>query len=159
MQWRSQPINIGVAKELAEMEIASLVHSRLCLFSLNSKVISQLSCSGWCGESHTLPYPGYATAACDYLLLSLGLRFNISGDTQSLERRIIFENENSQFSREITANINVQSCTTINAYVQVCILYNNYSLIHAYHVLLCVCIILSLFRTLSLTSLILLSLK
>ena len=55
-----------------------------------------------------------------HVLLSLGLRFNVSGDTQSLERRIIFENGNSQFSREINANINVQSCTTIRAYVQVC---------------------------------------
>ena len=44
---------------------SSSVHSRLCLFSiisLYSKVIiSQLNFSGWCGKSHTLPHPGYAT--------------------------------------------------------------------------------------------------
>ena len=55
-------MNTGVAEEfckLAEMEIAGLyTHSHACsaLFILTLRLLSSLSCSGWCGETHTLPY-------------------------------------------------------------------------------------------------------
>ena len=57
---------------------------------------------------------------CVIIYRHIGLRFNVSGDTENLERRIIFENGNSEFSREITAHIDTQSCAIIVAYVRVC---------------------------------------
>ena len=57
-------MNISVAEEfckLAEIEIVGLVHSeysRLHNFS-QTNVIEELSCSGWCGESRTLPYHNF----------------------------------------------------------------------------------------------------
>ena len=47
-----------------------LVQSRLSIIFISSK-------EGWCGESHTLPYPGYATVYVSTILLSL-LAFNVS---------------------------------------------------------------------------------
>ena len=74
----------------------------------------------------------------------VGLRFNVSGDTLSLERRIFFEDGNSEFSREITANIDGQSCTTIKAYVQVCIDLHIYRYTHnSIIVTLSLCVIIT----------------
>ena len=53
-------MNIGVAKvaisSRGKTEKVVLVQPRLngIIFMISSK-------EGWCGESHTLPYPGYAT--------------------------------------------------------------------------------------------------
>ncbi len=53
-------MNIGVAKVLQigakvrKKLMAVLVQPRFSIIFISSK-------EGWCGESHTLPYPGYAT--------------------------------------------------------------------------------------------------
>ena len=72
-------MNIGMAEEfckLAEMEIASLEHPRLCLFSII------FCCSGWCGESHTLPYLGYATDYLQKIKVYHAYQFNFPYDVQ-----------------------------------------------------------------------------
>ena len=53
-------MNIGVAKTVFQIgakvrkKMVVLVQPRLSIIFISSK-------EGWCGESHTLPYPGYAT--------------------------------------------------------------------------------------------------
>jgi hypothetical protein len=53
-------MNIGVAevyRKGAKMKRYMLHFAFRAMF----KKIIQSSCDGWCGESHTLPYAGYAT--------------------------------------------------------------------------------------------------
>ena len=56
------------------------------------------------------------THTCIYYL---DLRFTVSGDVENVERRIIFENGATRFTREVTISINMQSCIRFKAYVRV----------------------------------------
>ena len=59
-------MNIGVAKVFqigVKQLMVVLVQPRFSITFINSK-------EGWCGESHTLPYPGYATGY--YFFYSFG---------------------------------------------------------------------------------------
>lgn len=54
-----------------------------------------------------------------YLICYLDMRFNIVGDTNSIEKRVFFENGKDKISMEIVAHISTQSCTELKAYIRV----------------------------------------
>ena len=68
-----------------------------------------------------IPLPPH-THTCTHDTCTIDLRFTVSGDVENVERRIIFENGNTKFTREVSANINMQRCETFKAYVRVCAL-------------------------------------
>ena len=47
------------------------------------------------------------------------LNFSVSGDTQSAEKRIIFENFNMTLTREVVVRRDERQCTEFTAYFQV----------------------------------------
>ena len=63
-------MNIGVAKvfqiEAKQLIMVVLVQPRLSIIFISSR-------EGWCGENHTLPYPGYATDVSTYFLKKFSL--------------------------------------------------------------------------------------
>ena len=52
-------------------------------------------------------------------MLLLGIRFTLSADTQSLEKRLFFGNGGNIYTAELTANIGAEICRNFTAYVQV----------------------------------------
>ena len=66
-------MNIGMAKVFQtgvkqnKWLMVAFVQLRLSYFFVSSKEFQsyRVCCSGWCGKSHTLPYPGYATGTMD----------------------------------------------------------------------------------------------
>ena len=60
-------MNIGVAIvfQIGVKLKCWLMVVQSCSYNQNSAILL-IYCSDWCGESHTLPYPGYTTAIASY---------------------------------------------------------------------------------------------
>jgi hypothetical protein len=53
------------------------------------------------------------------------LNFSVSADTQSIEKRVFFENVNTTLTREVTVRIGTRQCTEFTTYFQVIIFNHN----------------------------------
>ena len=49
----------------------------------------------------------------------LGLIFTVSGDTESNNKRVFFENGDNQVTRNVGADIGIETCSEFTAYIRV----------------------------------------
>ena len=57
-----------------------------------------------------------------HTLFVTDVTFSVSGDTQSTEKRIIFENYNTTLTREVVVRNGIRECTEFTTYFKVIII-------------------------------------